>query len=783
MTINNDNHLLPSINGPSTSDNEHQAFLRLLKFFDEAKKTKNKENGNEQKQESATLQTGAVSQRKEGSENFNTFDNGELLLGVATWNVNHFGEKDGSLKNVKASLELLGKTLKNFNTASEDEDELWKEALSLYEEVSSAIGITNQLTNPGKTDEKNEGNSLESKYTHSAIAQKRKDDGHNSNSTKKRKLYSSMEDSEPFSSIEELEASYHELEMDYDNYIHQHKAQVINSIKSLFKNNEDWLDIIILQEVNMGMGRLKEAIQAGDSSLECISGPHMKSGNINDPRGQHEYYPIIFRKERTIKLSEKLSVTQKIEHNGSWVISGEGRNPPYPGKWKDSDVVTIYWNKKAKEPTFRPVVFHDLNITVGEKKFSDVHIGVVHTTPGASKNQEYEFQRESEFQQICDALKFCGNDGGLWIMGGDYYLSEEARIKAIDLKNIQLELTNLVNEDFSDIISEKEFRKTHIRDRLLQYFRKKRMVAKNFKKKDFTLGMAREISMNFSPQAQIDAIIFVRKSYNFTQAIENTGVKQTTIDLVRNTLRATFERQLEDSIPHWQIVQAVSGTNWHSKQILAQEIPLEDNDQKSKLSIERARYFAIARIADFFLYNRALPNCDNILAWQTVRIGLMRPEGRVAAVDTEDLKHSKYWGKISDHFPVGGRFSTRPYDRRVDEIFAMGDTAVMDASLNGELAKLIMISKEKKRADQSETWLSQQEINGLIKSSKLNRERIAKFKQALLKRGYPKRALDQLSPLRFDPRLYEPEMTDDPKSISKIAHDPNNNNNSMETML
>ncbi|MDZ7621197.1 MAG: hypothetical protein U5O69_01705 [Candidatus Competibacteraceae bacterium] len=111
----------------------------------------------------------------------------------------------------------------------------------------------------------------------------------------------------------------------------------------------------------------------------------------------------------------------------------------------------------------------------------------------------------------------------------------------------------------------------------------------------------------------------------------------------------------------------------------------------------------------------------------------------------------------------------------------MGDTADTDACRNGELASLIKLSQERKTGGKDETWLSQAERNDLVKSSKLNKDRIENFKQALLAKGYPKEKLDKLWPLRFDPRLYEPEIKEDPKSTGKTEHDSNNNSNSMET--
>ncbi|HEY0986323.1 MAG TPA: DUF4157 domain-containing protein [Kofleriaceae bacterium] len=97
--------------------------------------------------------------------------------------------------------------------------------------------------------------------------------------------------------------------------------------------------------------------------------------------------------------------------------------------------------------------------------------------------------------------------------------------------------------------------------------------------------------------------------------------------IFRNLCKLTVAAKVEDI--GLLLAQPISGTNPKSD-------PL-------------SRWFDL-QIADFFIHNATLPD---------VNVGLVRPEGGLTTVDSEDLHGARYWQHFSDHLPVGGVFSMR----------------------------------------------------------------------------------------------------------------------------
>lgn len=100
--------------------------------------------------------------------------------------------------------------------------------------------------------------------------------------------------------------------------------------------------------------------------------------------------------------------------------------------------------------------------------------------------------------------------------------------------------------------------------------------------------------------------------------------------LQRNMKGLTVASQVDDI--GLELAQTVSGTNPKSD-------PLKEKED--------------VQIADFFIHN-------NI--WKSNQTGLLRPEGSIVSVDTEDMTYSKYWQRFSDHFPVAAIFSLNNED-------------------------------------------------------------------------------------------------------------------------
>jgi hypothetical protein len=125
------------------------------------------------------------------------------------------------------------------------------------------------------------------------------------------------------------------------------------------------------------------------------------------------------------------------------------------------------------------------------------------------------------------------------------------------------------------------------------------------------------------------------KSLAYKPLIDDDGA--TTI---RHEAGLSFAKMIPDDL---HIMQTVSGTNWHHSSYLKKDPP--------KAPTERAQWFATARIADFFVVSKSfvLKEPEDRAVSQ---VGLMRQNGGLLLVDSEDLACSRYWNDLSDHFPV-----------------------------------------------------------------------------------------------------------------------------------
>ena len=662
----------------------------------------------------------------------NVFNSSELRLGVATWNVAHFGKIDGNPDQKHEQL------FRRCQTAAANFTEAWNEVVKDFKKAADAIQMLDNSRSVNSIDKK-KGIILSSiqmfgqhrkdtSYYLEKFLKKQKRAGHSpanlsplcdcitqptqttqtseneprrsgrvgketqffGRATKANIKSSDLDDT----AVRQIEVAMSNLEQTkiavsskfgdaktaYDNLNKEvHKRKITDHIIKLFENNS-WLDILVLQEVGEGIDYLKVEVQK--AGLKLYSGPRMKSGH-NKKNGQREFYPIILREGPKIKKYERC-----------WAIGTDGEprrdergNPDDYSKidWINTKDKFIDWEKRENE--YRPIIVHDLQVKVGAKPPLTVHIGVVHTTPGnlPGQSEDYEFQRENEHKQICQGLKQIGRDGSYWIIGGDYYLSREARV-------INPASFNNVNEKTQfDKAVNMEFQK--VWNRIKECFNKHGQPRTAFEKSLYlkAVDLSGKIDKTVWEDELEKAIISeyqnledylkqneledylkqdknppsVKQKYQFLLSIlqpsqsrsylqKNTGIQSAQEDAVRNILELTFEKQLPS---HLAFAQTVSGTNWHDRETLEEDIPVDTNPKGC--SIKRAKFFATARIADFFIYTKN---------WQKVNVGLMTPFGRVIAVDTEYLQYTRYWRRISDHFPVGGLFSIDQYDRKVENI-------------------------------------------------------------------------------------------------------------------
>ncbi|PCC70489.1 Endonuclease/Exonuclease/phosphatase family [Nannocystis exedens] len=181
------------------------------------------------------------------------------------------------------------------------------------------------------------------------------------------------------------------------------------SIGRLFNKNA-WLDVLVLQEINqVSLKSLPQDI-AGHN-LELMLGPHMISVGPKGGKGQHEYYPIVYRGDR-LACDRCWAL-----HRGRWVACGPD--------------TTIYWtkpqhkrkNKKLRMyASYRPIVVYRLFTSNG----GYVYVANVHTTPkGSGLSRKHEFDQIRFILEVARARQAVGEH---WIVVGDYYLDPESSI-------------------------------------------------------------------------------------------------------------------------------------------------------------------------------------------------------------------------------------------------------------------------------------------------------------------------------------------------------------------
>ncbi|HEU4555773.1 MAG TPA: hypothetical protein VFS25_23205, partial [Chitinophaga sp.] len=197
-----------------------------------------------------------------------------------------------------------------------------------------------------------------------------------------------------------------------------HTHNIVIHLEEMFQNNE-WLDIVLLQEVNDPtlLGKDKSPGAAASEAPEhplydAYHGPRLSSGGENP---QREHYPLL------IKKTSGLTVTHiyQVKTTGEMVDAG----------------AAIDWNKNVG--IFRPVIVYEVQRKNQGKPF---WIGVVHTTPEPdSRGEVAEWNRQNIYKEVEEGLttlrKRAAAQGIPLIVGGDYYLTAEAVVKQPDPHN------------------------------------------------------------------------------------------------------------------------------------------------------------------------------------------------------------------------------------------------------------------------------------------------------------------------------------------------------------
>ena len=207
------------------------------------------------------------------------------------------------------------------------------------------------------------------------------------------------------------------------------KLAIVEKLKDVL--NKAGLDFMLLNEMNNGIDIFKEEIN--DSKYEVKSGPLMVNKKTDGSNAQHEYYPLVYDKN-------------KFTYEGYFYVGMNGvnkveRSVPQENEQKHQ----VNWQKPERKRElpendyldYRPIIVHRLT-RKGERQSKEpqkeIWLGAVHTTPYGT-----EFDRRDIYKELEVPLKYlqtkAKDEGAQLIMGGDYYIAEEALVKNIDIDN------------------------------------------------------------------------------------------------------------------------------------------------------------------------------------------------------------------------------------------------------------------------------------------------------------------------------------------------------------
>ncbi len=437
-----------------------------------------------------------------------------------------------------------------------------------------------------------------------------------------------------------------------------HSLNIVSHVSDMFACNE-WLDIVLLQEVN-DPGLLNKE----DAPYDMTTGPQMISGGSQP---QNEFYPILIRKESGFRVTNTFSIGTK----------GEETNMHQPEDDRTSKAPkVIHWNKSKK--IFRPIIVYELERqTPGSDKKETVWVGAVHTTPRRSSGMA-EFNRQNIFEEIEQALRVlyakASHAGIPLIIGGDYYLGRESLVAKQNREGLRdLDPRMTKRQQMEDKKAVKEVNKSTqaqwgplnkemFKSQYPKLIKNWKSALKLWRERYKTKEAGDEAAAD--SRLQMEAIFKEWKVHSLVEFYQ----------LVKQQ-RALFAEKhkhwkiLEESRRKVQILRNVSRqTTRHMLKAmkLKTTYPISGTNPKAN-PLETWRNL---QMADLFVG----------YGWQTRRAGILRPEGGAVSTDTEDLRHSRYWQPFSDHFPVAGIFSTAPPTNeaaraKLNEAFVQQDNA------------------------------------------------------------------------------------------------------------
>jgi len=323
-----------------------------------------------------------------------------FILGLAVWNVNHLGEKPPEPKRTSAKnkpdtssliMETKRKRTSRFNIADlyEDENEDEDESESEDDEEDAYIDFDVKAF------------------------------------TKKDKAF------------EKEEMKFEKVQKAHDDTKNQQKLKAIGD---LFDKQGRWMDLLALNEINLGVGRIEDQ---ANGRYKVYRGPRMIAVGGQRLSTQKEYYPLLINLKRT---------DYTIEHKGCIAVRADGtfknvaENELYPwiksgsaARRESNKSQLIGADELSKQlrkmdqaenrwwdqlPNHRPVIVHRLEVDKVK-----VNVAIIHTTPGGT-----EFERSMVYAQLREFFRNAKNGrydagkGDLWLIAGDFYLYSESLV-------------------------------------------------------------------------------------------------------------------------------------------------------------------------------------------------------------------------------------------------------------------------------------------------------------------------------------------------------------------
>ncbi|WP_437840548.1 hypothetical protein [Sorangium sp. So ce1153] len=412
-----------------------------------------------------------------------------------------------------------------------------------------------------------------------------------------------------------------------------HRVLVARHIVEMFSKNE-WLDAILLQEVNKGVGTLVDYLER--HGIACF--PGFKMVSRSGAGSQTEYYPLAVRQGGKI-----------VDVQALWAYYNES------GEDLDEQLIVnnlreskdLSWSKG--KGIYRPILGFDVRVVNGSNGDRVVRVGVVHTSPAGN-----EMNRPDVFAQVERPLKALSRSYHPIAVGGDYYLAAEAvTTKLRSLSSFGQELAKQTKAQQLEAMR----RALHETEDELKRARRELKKAPPEEDDDdlpSSSGKRRKLESGeriVKPNRRAERVSELeRKIPILKRTIESVESDTNLIQFIRNDPSVRISVEGKISALGLDVAQPLGGTNWKSKSVVAPDR---------------------AQVADFFVYSGARSN-PLFGKWLGARVGLVDPSGGLRIMDGWELMTAKYWRCVSDHFPVGIVLSMKPNDPWIERYFVDG---------------------------------------------------------------------------------------------------------------